>query len=125
MFIPSGWWHAVLNTEEPSVAVTQNYVDYHALPYVRRELERDADDDETHPRWTQVGTLGWRNSAKCLAELGRLEGTPQSPSGPHGAVANVLAKETGQEVRGRGALRPVADPRAERLRALLLWLDGK
>jgi len=121
MFIPSGWWHAVLNTEEPSVAVTQNYVDDHALMYVRRELERDADDDETHPRWTQVGTLGWRNSAKCLAELGRVEGAQSFGGSPNGSVA----QGKGREVRGRGALRPAADPRTERLRALLSWLDGK
>ncbi|KAK1862967.1 hypothetical protein I4F81_005533 [Pyropia yezoensis] len=38
MFIPSGWWHAVLNVDPWTVAVTQNYVSTANLPRVRHFL---------------------------------------------------------------------------------------
>lgn len=42
MFVPRGWWHLVVNTEE-SLAITQNYVSRANLPHVLSFLE-----EETH-----------------------------------------------------------------------------
>ena len=33
MFLPAGWWHQVINTED-TLAVTQNYVNRHCLKIV-------------------------------------------------------------------------------------------
>ncbi|GAB0488862.1 hypothetical protein MMPV_000075 [Pyropia vietnamensis] len=44
MFIPSGWWHAVLNTEPWTVAVTQNFVSAANLRRVRHFLRNRRGD---------------------------------------------------------------------------------
>eukprot|EP00750_Incisomonas_marina_P024883 INCI5157.3.p1 GENE.INCI5157.3~~INCI5157.3.p1 ORF type:complete len:1120 (+),score=111.36 INCI5157.3:73-3360(+) len=44
IFIPSGWWHMVLNLEV-TVSVTQNFVDCSNLDNVCRELEQEAEPE--------------------------------------------------------------------------------
>ena len=42
IYVPTGWWHAVINLE-PSIAITQNFVDRHNLPTVMKFLRDDID----------------------------------------------------------------------------------
>eukprot|EP00760_Papus_ankaliazontas_P015484 PhM_4_TR16539/c0_g1_i1/m.53249 len=39
LFIPSGWWHQVVNLETPTIAVTQNYCSSRTLPMVVGDLK--------------------------------------------------------------------------------------
>lgn len=43
IFVPRGWWHAVLNLDEHTVAVTQNFVSQSGLNAVRRFLRFKSD----------------------------------------------------------------------------------
>jgi hypothetical protein len=45
IYVPSGWWHAVLNIEH-SVAITQNFVDRYNLEMYLTELRASAVKDE-------------------------------------------------------------------------------
>jgi hypothetical protein len=38
IFVPRGWWHAVMNVEPDTIAITQNYVSPANLPHVLRFL---------------------------------------------------------------------------------------
>lgn len=38
IFVPRGWWHAVINLEGPSIAITHNYCSEVGLPHVLRFL---------------------------------------------------------------------------------------
>ena len=43
LFVPHGWWHTVLNLDDNSVALTQNYVSASNLPDVLRFLDSKKD----------------------------------------------------------------------------------
>lgn len=43
VFIPRGWWHAVINIEDYTLAVTENFVTRSILPTVRRFLRAKPD----------------------------------------------------------------------------------
>ncbi len=42
IYVPSGWWHLVLN-HEMTIAVTHNFVDLHNLPAFLCDLLADGD----------------------------------------------------------------------------------
>lgn len=43
LFVPHGWWHAVINLDELNVAITHNYVSFSNLPNVLRFLDEKLD----------------------------------------------------------------------------------
>lgn len=75
IFIPSGWWHMVLNLEV-TVSVTQNFVDCSNLDNVCRELEQEAEPELLRQFLDRLLAF------KCPAAA-----TTESGSGHHRAVA--------------------------------------
>jgi hypothetical protein len=92
IFVPRGWWHAVLNIED-SIAITQNYVSEANLPHVLHFTERmpyavsgvpAAEADALHGRFVaalrehQPDALA---RAEARLRLLRGEGAPDSGAG--------------------------------------------
>ena len=100
IYVPTGWWHAVINLE-PSIAITQNFVDRHNLPAVMQFLRQDLE---------LVSGVPGRSDAEVAALTGLMEEgiAAKRPdllpvlTKDHGAVWSPRARSRGVAVGGAG-----------------------
>ncbi|KAK0526848.1 hypothetical protein OC842_005056 [Tilletia horrida] len=98
-YVPSGWWHAVLNLEE-CVALTQNFVSPTELPYVLHFLKHKPDQISgfKRPRADDIGA----NSADIDADDEEAAAAAASTGPRHQQQHRAAAAENDVEEHGDG-----------------------
>jgi hypothetical protein len=85
IFVPHGWWHAVINLDDVNVAITHNYVSRSNLPTVLRFMDKKQEQisgcrdrtesikpehlkEELHKSVVKHGHEDWWNQADAIAK---------------------------------------------------------